>query len=203
MYSITKLFFDFILSFSLLIILLPIVSIISLIIFFKSGSPIFFIQKRIGKNGKSFKMIKLRTMTVGPSLSAENDEKRITNLGRFLRKTSIDEIPVLLNVLKGEMSFVGPRPMPVKYLTRFNDFQIIRLKTRPGITGLAQINGRNNLSWEERFNLDVEYVKTRSFKLDINILFKTVFVVIKQSGVNAKNSEIMPEFFGNKNDNNE
>ena len=203
MYSITKLFFDFILSFSLLIILLPIMSIISLIIFFKSGSPIFFIQNRIGKNGKSFKMIKLRTMTIGPSLSAENDETRITNLGRFLRKTSMDELPVLFNVLKGEMSLVGPRPMPVKYLTRFNDFQIIRLKTRPGITGLAQINGRNNLSWEERFNLDVEYVKTRSFILDINILFKTVFVVIKQSGVNAKNSEIMPEFFGNKNDKNE
>tara|TARA_Y100001935_G_C17040648_1_gene377086 strand:- start:19 stop:543 length:525 start_codon:yes stop_codon:yes gene_type:complete len=162
------------------------------------GFPIFFIHKRLGLNGKPFKMIKFRSMLVGPSISAEDDVKRITKYGRLLRKTSLDEIPVIFNVIKGEMSLVGPRPMPLKYLKRFNDYQIKRLSIKPGITGLAQISGRNNLSWEQRFDLDIKYLLKKSLIFDIYILLKTFMIVFKGDGVNALESEIMPEFMGNR-----
>ena len=141
-------------------------------------------------------------MLVGPSFSAKDDVKRITSLGRLLRKTSLDEIPVLLNVIKGDMSLVGPRPMPLKYLKRFNGHQIKRLNIKPGITGLAQISGRNNLSWEKRFDLDVEYLSKQSLAFDTLILLKTFMIVFKGDGVNAVESEIMPEFMGNEDGNN-
>ena len=168
-YNLFKRFFDFILSFIFLIIFSPFLLIFSFFSFIIQGRPVFFIHERLGIKGRAFKMIKLRTMSNGPSFSAKDDEKRLTKFGRFLRKTSIDEFPVLINVLKGEMSLVGPRPMPLKYFTRFNSYQIRRLDILPGVTGLAQINGRNTLSWEKRFDFDIKYSEKKSFFLDIKI----------------------------------
>ena len=166
-----KILFDILTSFAGLIILSPILLIVSLISFLVQGSPVMFFHKRLGKDAYPFKMVKFRTMLNGPSLSAEHDIKRLTKWGRFLRRTSIDELPVLFNVLKGEMSLVGPRPLPVKYLSRFNSFQKQRMNIKPGITGLAQINGRNHLSWEDRFDYDCEYIQKQSFLLDLMIIF--------------------------------
>jgi len=160
------------------------------------GFPILFSHERLGKDGRPFTMIKFRTMESGKSLSAEHDIIRLTPWGRVLRRTSIDELPVLFNVIKGDMSLVGPRPMPIKYLSRFNESQILRLKVKPGITGLAQVTGRNSLSWEERFQLDVQYVKHNSFVGDLKIILKTFFIVIKGKNVDAEEQEIMPEFLG-------
>ena len=167
MYKLLKRLLD--LSFGLIILLFitPAIITICLASIMIHGFPIFFIHERLGLNGKPFKMIKFRSMLVGPSISAEDDVKRITKLGRLLRKTSLDEVPVLLNVIKGDMSLVGPRPMPLKYLKRFNDNQIKRLNIKPGITGLAQISGRNNLSWEKKFSLDIKYLSKKSFSFDI------------------------------------
>ena len=192
------------LTFSLIILFFisPVMIIICLICVITHGFPIFFIHERLGLNGKPFKMIKFRSMLVGPSISAEDDVKRITKFGRLLRKTSLDEVPVLFNVIKGNMSLVGPRPMPLKYLKRFNDYQIMRLNIKPGITGLAQISGRNNLSWERKFSLDIKYLSKQSFAFDIYILLKTFMIVFKGIGVNSLESEIMPEFMGNEDGNN-
>jgi sugar transferase EpsL len=187
---------DIILSLIGLIILAPIIIATSILSVIFQGLPVFFFHQRLGKNGKLFTLIKLRTMSNGPSLSAKHDITRLTNWGRILRKTSIDELPVLINVLKGEMSLVGPRPLPIKYLQRFNTFQIKRLNVSPGITGLAQINGRNYLSWEKRFEYDVYYVRNRTFLLDIKILFLTVLLVFRGIGISSKDQEIMPEFMG-------
>jgi lipopolysaccharide/colanic/teichoic acid biosynthesis glycosyltransferase len=134
-----------------------------------------------------------------PSLSAEDDRKRLTKWGRFIRHTSLDEFPVLFNVLKGEMSLVGPRPLPIKYLSRFNSYQLKRMSVKPGITGLAQIKGRNHLSWDERFKYDIKYVENYSFFTDIKIILNTIIVVLSGNNVKAKNQEIMPEFMGSKN----
>lgn len=163
------------------------------------GFPILFHHERLGRNGQPFTMVKFRTMSNGNSLSAKHDITRLTACGRVLRRTSIDELPVLFNVIKGEMSLVGPRPMPTKYLPRFNKSQIKRLIVKPGITGLAQVTGRNSLSWEERFGLDVQYVKNNSFKGDCYIILKTLIIVLKGKDVMATNQEIMPEFMGSRN----
>ena len=195
-----KFFFDRIFSLILILLLLPLFIIIIIFNYILQGKPIFFCQKRLGQYGKSFNMIKFRTMKAGPSISASDDEERLTSFGRLLRKFSIDELPTLINVLKFEMSIVGPRPMPIKYLNRFSRIHIRRLNVLPGITGLAQVNGRNKLSWEERFNLDIEYVKNYSIFLDMVILFKTFFIVILAKGVESANSEIMPEFMGSLED---
>ena len=202
MYKLLKRLLD--LSFGLIILLFitPAIITICLASIMIHGFPIFFIHERLGLNGKPFKMIKFRSMLVGPSISAEDDVKRITKLGRLLRKTSLDEVPVLLNVIKGDMSLVGPRPMPLKYLKRFNDNQIKRLNIKPGITGLAQISGRNNLSWEKKFSLDIKYLSKKSFSFDIYILLKTFMIVFKGTGVNSVESEIMPEFMGSDDGNN-
>ncbi len=192
-----KILFDFVASFIGLIVLMPILIIISLINLIFQGFPLFFSHERLGKGGIPFTMIKFRTMTNEPSLSAEHDIIRLTHWGRFLRKTSIDELPVLFNVFKGEMSLVGPRPLPLKYYSRFDSFQKKRMDVKPGITGLAQIRGRNELSWEERFEYDIEYIKKQSFFLDIKIIFKTVLLVIYRKNIDGKNQEIMPEFMGN------
>jgi len=191
-----KQIFDFFISLIGLIILLPFLSLIALISAIFQGFPVLFFHERLGKNGTTFIMIKFRTMTNGPSLSAEHDMTRLTKWGRFLRKTSIDELPVLLNVLKGQMSLVGPRPLPVKYLSRFDSLQLRRLNVKPGITGLAQINGRNRLSWNERFNFDLIYVKEHSFLSDIRIILKTIMILFHKKNVAAKDQEIMPEFMG-------
>ena len=197
-----KRFFDIFISLLILIFFSPLLILITLLNIIFQGFPVIFLHSRLGKNGKSFELIKFRSMINGPSLSAEHDIKRITKWGRILRRTSIDELPVLLNVLKGEMSLVGPRPLPVKYLGRFNFFQKKRLHVLPGITGLAQVKGRNHLSWEERFNYDVDYVKNQSFILDIKILLFTIIIVFRGIGVTSKEQEIMPEFLGEKSSNN-
>lgn len=198
MYNFSKRLIDLFLTFFIFFLISPAIVLICMASVICQGFPIFFIHKRLGLNGKSFKMIKFRSMLVGPSINAEDDVKRITKYGRILRKTSLDEIPVLFNVIKGEMSLVGPRPMPLKYLKRFNDYQIKRLSIKPGITGLAQISGRNNLSWEQRFDLDIKYLLKKSLIFDIYILLKTFIIVFTGDGVNALESEIMPEFMGNK-----
>jgi lipopolysaccharide/colanic/teichoic acid biosynthesis glycosyltransferase len=188
--------FDIFSSLLGLILLLPIMIVVGIISILYQGFPILFSHERLGKDGRPFTMIKFRTMESGNSLSAEHDIIRLTPWGRVLRRTSIDELPVLFNVIKGDMSLVGPRPMPIKYLSRFNEFQILRLKVKPGITGLAQVTGRNSLSWEERFQLDVQYVKHNSFVGDLKIILKTFFIVIKGKNVDAEEQEIMPEFLG-------
>ena len=203
MYYYFKIVLDEIFSFFSLIFLIPILIIVSLACLLAQGRPVFFRDLRLGKKGKPFQMIKFRTMKNGPSLSSEDDEKRLTAFGKFLRKTSIDELPVFFNVLKLDMSIVGPRPLPVKYLNRFDKYQIKRLDVKPGITGLAQINGRNKLSWEDKFFFDVKYVKQKSFLLDLKIIFKTFFTVILAKGVESTDSEIMPEFMGSLKDKND
>ena len=192
--------FDILASFIGLIVLSPILLIVSLMSIFFQGLPVLFFHDRLGKNGISFKMVKFRTMSNGPSISAEHDITRLTKWGRFLRKTSMDELPVLINVIKGEMSLVGPRPLPVKYLPRFNSFQKQRMKIKPGITGLAQIHGRNILSWEDRFKYDIDYIGRQTFLLDLIVIFKTILLVVYRKNIDGKNQEIMPEFMGSDKD---
>ena len=192
-----KRLFDVLASMIGLIILSPIILIAAVISVISQGFPIFFHHERLGRDGFPFTMVKFRTMDNGHSLSAKHDITRLTPWGRVLRRTSIDELPVLFfNVIKGDMSLVGPRPMPTKYLPRFNKSQIKRLNVKPGITGLAQVTGRNSLSWEERFELDVKYVKHNSLIGDLIIILKTLFTVIKGKDVEARDQEIMPEFMG-------
>ncbi|MBH10713.1 MAG: sugar transferase [Candidatus Marinimicrobia bacterium] len=197
--TVLKTIFDIIVSILGLIILFPILIIVCLLSLFFQGLPLFFFHDRLGKDEIKFTMIKFRTMSNGESISAEHDITRLTKWGRLLRKTSIDELPVLINVIKGDMSLVGPRPLPVKYLSRFDSFQKKRMKIKPGITGLAQINGRNRLSWDERFNYDIDYIRKRTFLLDLMIIFKTIFLVTYRKNVDGRSQEIMPEFMGSKN----
>lgn len=198
-----KRFFDIITSLIGLIIFTPLLILISITIFLFDGFPIIFVQPRLGRNKIFFNIIKFRTMKIGDSKSSEEDEIRQTLLGRLLRKTSLDELPVLINVLKGEMSLVGPRPLLIKYSERFNSFQDRRHEVLPGITGLAQIKGRNQISWEEKFNYDIQYIDEHNFLLDIKILFKTVFFVLLFKGTSPEGQDIMSEFMGSKkNENN-
>ena len=194
--------FDLIASLFGIVILFPIIIFTFLINMIVQGFPILFYQQRIGENGIPFILIKFRTMSNEKSLSAIHDISRLTKWGRFLRKTSIDELPALFNVIKGDMSLVGPRPLPLKYLNRFDDYQIKRIEVKPGITGLAQINGRNQLSWEKRFEYDVQYTNNNSFLIDLKIIFKTILLVIRGKNISAKGQEIMPEFMGSKKKNN-
>jgi undecaprenyl phosphate N,N'-diacetylbacillosamine 1-phosphate transferase len=166
----------------------------------KLGSPIFFKQERPGKDEKIFKLYKFRTMTDKKDEKGNllPDEERLTSFGKLLRSTSLDELPELFNILKGEMSFIGPRPLLVEYLSLYNDDQKHRHDVRPGLTGLAQVEGRNLLSWEERFKLDVDYVNNLSFIQDIKIIFKTIKVVFKREGVSSATSQTMEKFTGTK-----
>ena len=182
-----------------LIVISPILLIVGLAIKFKLGSPIFFTQDRLGKDGKVFKMIKFRTMSnktdkFGNLLS---DEERMTSFGKILRSTSIDELPELINVFKGEMSLVGPRPLLVEYKDLYSKEQFRRHEVRPGITGWAQVNGRNSLSWSDRFNLDIEYVDRYNFFMDVKILVMTVGKVIKRDGISQNGNATMEKFNGN------
>jgi len=195
---ILKEFFDRICAVVLIVIISPLLLVISLFIILLNGLPIIFSHNRVGKNKKVFKFYKFRTMknTVSANNDTIKDEDRITKLGRFLRRTSLDELPSLFNLLKGDISLVGPRPLLEKYLTRYNSFQARRHEVKPGITGLAQVNGRNLISWEEKFEYDVYYVDNYSFLLDLKILLLTVTKVFKRSGISPEGSEIMPEFLG-------
>lgn len=162
------------------------------------GRPVFYRDRRSGRKGQAFDLLKFRTMRgLRPGERIPDDDAaRLTRLGAVLRKTSIDELPALLNVLRGEMSLIGPRPLPVRYLERYSDRQRRRLEVRPGISGWAQVNGRNLLSWDERFELDVWYVDNRSLRLDLSILLKTLTAVAGARGVSPTENYTMPEFLG-------
>ena len=191
---------DFIISLLAIILLSPLLVILGLIIFFSFGSPVFFIQIRPGFLGKPFNFFKFRTMTNTKNSDGDllPDKNRLTPLGSFLRKTSLDELPSLWNVLKGNMSLVGPRPLLMEYLPLYSKEQMRRHEVKPGITGWAQINGRNAISWVEKFELDVWYVENQSFWLDIRILLLTIWKVMKREGVSHKKFSTMPQFRGNK-----
>jgi len=183
-----------------LIALSPLLIIIIFIIKLKLGTPVIFSQLRPGLNEKTFKFYKFRTMTNAKSADGSllPDKDRVTPLGNFLRKTSLDELPSLFNVLKGDMSLVGPRPLLVEYLELYSPEQARRHEVKPGITGWAQVNGRNGISWEEKFTLDVWYIDNQSFWLDIKILWKTAWGVLKREGISHPNHVSMEPFRGSK-----
>lgn len=191
---------DFSLALILIILFSPIILIVALLIRLKLGSPIFFIQERPGLKGKIFKIYKFRTMSDQRDSNGQllSDELRLKGFGKFIRKSSLDELPQLFNVLKGEMSFVGPRPLLVEYLKLYNKEQAKRHEVKPGITGWAQVNGRNAISWEEKFKLDVYYVKHISFWLDLKILYLTFFKVLKRKDINSNTNVTMEKFKGNE-----
>ena len=189
---------DLVASFIGVIILFPIFVVVAILVKTKLGSPIFFKQKRIGKNNEEFEMIKFRTMTdekdkLGNLLP---NEERLTKFGKMLRSTSLDEIPELINVLKGDMSLVGPRPLPVRYLPLYSSEQLKRHNVLPGITGWAQVNGRNSITWSEKFALDLWYVENFNIILDFKILFLTVYKVFKRDGINQNDNTVMEAFNG-------
>ena len=189
---------DIIGSLAGLIILSPVFLVVSVLVYSKLGSPIFFTQERVGKDGKIFKMIKFRTMLDSTNKFGEllDDEERLTPFGKKLRSTSLDELPELINVLKGDMSLVGPRPLLVEYIPLYSKHQFRRHEVKPGITGWAQINGRNSIDWETKFDLDVEYVDKFNLIMDIKILFLTVLKVIKRDGINQEGNATMEKFTG-------
>ena len=195
-----KRFFDLFVSILLLIILSPILVILFVLVWIFLGWPVFFAQARPGKDGKIFKLFKFRTMRNARDAQGNllPDEQRLTRLGRFMRSASLDELPELVNVLKGEMSLVGPRPLLIQYLERYTPEQARRHEVLPGITGWAQVNGRNALSWEDKFKLDVWYVDHWSFWLDIKILLLTIGKVFKRESINAPGSATAPEFMGSE-----
>lgn len=189
---------DFVLSLIALIILSPILILFSIIGAIKMGGNPFFTQDRPGKDGKVFKLIKFRTMTNKKDKDGNllPDDQRLTAYGKFLRSTSFDELLELINILKGDMSIIGPRPLLVKYLPLYNDYQKHRHDVRPGLTGYAQVNGRNSISWEERFHLDVQYVQNITFMGDVKIIWDTVYKVLKRDGISSNTSVTMEEFKG-------
>lgn len=189
---------DFILSLIAIILLSPLLLLIAILVRLKLGSPILFKQERPGLNEKIFTLYKFRTMNEKRDEKGGllPDNKRLTNFGRFLRSTSLDELPELFNILKGDMSFVGPRPLLVQYLPLYNSHQRRRHKVRPGLSGLAQVNGRNSISWEEKFELDVHYVENVSFLNDWKIIFLTLKKVILREGINSSSTETMEPFTG-------
>lgn len=193
-----KSLFDKLLALFLIILLLPVYIIVSLLILWKMGSPILFRQKRPGYKEKIFTIYKFRTMTKEKDKNGEllPDEQRLVGVGKFIRSVSLDELPQLLNVLKGEMSFVGPRPLLIEYLPLYNDKQKRRHDAKPGITGWAQVNGRNAISWEQKFELDACYVDNQSFWLDMKILWLTFLKVVKRSGISSSSSATMEKFRG-------
>lgn len=178
----------------------PILIIIAILIRIKLGSPIFFTQDRVGKDGKVFKIVKFRTMLEAYDKFGEplSDKERVTSFGNFLRSTSLDELPELINVLKGDMSLVGPRPLLVEYIGLYSKEQFRRHEVRPGMTGWAQVNGRNNLNWDDKFKMDVEYVDNVNLLLDIKILFLTIFKVLKRDGISKDGHVTMDKFKGNQ-----
>ena len=193
-----KRLFDFIIALSALLTLLPIIIIVAVLIRFKLGSSILFTQDRPGLDGKTFKMMKFRSMLDGKDKQGNllPDDQRMTSFGAFLRSTSLDELPGLFNVLKGDMSLVGPRPLLVQYLPLYNAEQARRHDVRPGITGWAQVNGRNAISWEQKFTFDVWYVDNQNFLLDLKILLLTVKKVFVREGISADGHVTIEPFKG-------
>ena len=191
---------DFICSLIGFIILLPIFLFLTIFLTIANNGKPFFFQQRPGKNNKIFEVVKFRTMNDKKDAQGNllSDKDRLTSLGRFIRKTSLDEIPQLINVIKGDMSLVGPRPLLLEYLRLYNEKQIRRHEVRPGITGWAQINGRNAISWKDKFELDVWYVDNISISLDIRILLLTILKVFKSEGISSDTSLTMEKFEGNK-----
>jgi lipopolysaccharide/colanic/teichoic acid biosynthesis glycosyltransferase len=197
-----KRLFDFLVALCAILALLPVIVVVAVLIRFKLGSPILFTQDRPGLNGKTFKMMKFRTMLDGKDKQGNllPDDERMTPFGAFLRSTSLDELPGLFNVLKGDMSLVGPRPLLVQYLPLYNAEQARRHNVRPGITGWAQVNGRNAISWEQKFKLDVWYVDNQSLLLDFKILLLTVKKVFVREGISADGHVTIEPFKGSNND---
>lgn len=189
---------DFLCASLATVVLSPVIGITAAVVKTKIGSPVIFVQERPGQDGRIFRLYKFRTMTnevdeLGKLLP---DEIRLTKFGKILRSTSLDELPELLNILKGDMSVVGPRPLLVKYLPRYSEHQSRRHEVRPGFTGLAQVNGRNAITWDEKFDLDVKYVDSISFLGDWKIIIQTVKTVLKHEGISASGSVTMDEFMG-------
>lgn len=191
---------DITISLIVLIFLLPLMLLIYLLVIINLGSPAFFLQERVGKDNKIFKMIKFRTMKNSADKNGNllSDNERVTKFGSFLRSFSLDELPELINILKGDMSLVGPRALLVQYLGLYNDEQIRRHEVLPGLTGWAQINGRNSITWSEKFKLDIWYVDNWSLWLDIKIFFLTFWKVLKREGINQSESVTM-EYFNGRN----
>ena len=191
---------DIVLSLCGIIVLSPVLLVLFILVRVKLGSPVLFKQERPGKGEKIFTLCKFRTMTDARDEKGEllPDEVRLTKFGRLLRATSLDELPELFNILKGDMSVIGPRPLLVRYLPRYNSFQRRRHEVRPGLTGLAQVNGRNALTWEEKFEYDVRYVDNLTFAMDVRIFFSTVRAVLKHEGINSETSATMEEFMGSE-----
>jgi lipopolysaccharide/colanic/teichoic acid biosynthesis glycosyltransferase len=195
-----KRLFDIIVSIILLAFFMPVLIILIVIVKFNMGSPVLFRQERPGLNGKIFEIVKFRTMKDAFDSKGDPlpDSERLTKFGKFLRSTSLDELPELWNVLKGEMSIVGPRPLLVEYLELYSEEQKKRHLVRPGITGLAQVSGRNAISWDEKFALDLSYVKNHSLKMDLIIILKTIYKVILRSEISGQGEVTYPKFTGSK-----
>lgn len=195
-----KRIFDLTLSCALIIVFFPFLVLVVCVVFFRLGAPVLFFQDRPGLDGRIFKMVKFRTMLNSTDSNGYPlpDSERMTPLGLFLRASSLDELPELWNVIKGDMSLVGPRPLLVEYLPLYNRSQRRRHEVRPGITGWAQVNGRNTLSWEEKFELDVWYVDNRTLWLDLKIIFLTIKKVLVRDGISADGEVTMPKFTGSQ-----
>ena len=193
--------FDIVFSAGWLIGFSPLLLVVAILVRLKLGSPVLFVQERPGQRAKPFRMVKFRTMTDERDVAGEllPDEQRLTPFGKFLRSSTLDEFPEMWNVLTGEMSVVGPRPLLMRYVSRYSAFQARRMELKPGVTGWAQVNGRNSLSWEEKFALDVWYVDHRTFWLDMKIVVMTFFKVFARSGINAGEGKTMDEFRGSNN----
>ena len=191
--------FDIVFSAGWLIGFAPLLLVVAILVRLKLGSPVLFVQERPGLRARPFRMVKFRTMTDerGPDGELLPDEQRLTSFGKFLRSTTLDEFPEMWNVLLGDMSVVGPRPLLMRYVARYDAFQARRMEVRPGVTGWAQVNGRNSLSWEEKFALDVWYVDHRSFWLDMKIVVMTFFRVFARTGIEARSGGAVEEFRGN------
>lgn len=200
--NILKPIFDYTFSFLLILILSPLLLLLIILLYFFNQKNVFFFQSRPGKNERVFRIIKFKTMTDEKDQNGNllPDEKRLTKMGRFVRKTSLDELPQLFNVLKGDMSFIGPRPLLVSYLTLYNDEQKKRHNIKPGITGWAQVNGRNAITWEQKFIFDVFYVNNISFTLDLKIFLLTIKKVLKSEGINTIGVATTESFKGNDNE---
>lgn len=197
-YKYIKRILDIISSLLAIIILSPLLAVTAVLVKTKLGSPVLFKQERPGKDEKIFTLMKFRTMTDERDENGEllPDEVRLTKFGKFLRSTSIDELPELFNILKGDMSVIGPRPLLVEYIPRYNEHQHRRHEVRPGLSGWAQVNGRNTVSWEDKFDMDVHYVDNYNFAMDVKILFMTVLNVIKKEGISSETSATMEVFMG-------
>jgi len=198
MYPFLKRLLDVLSSGVLILLLLPVGILLTLVVRWKMGAPVLFCQDRPGLNGSLFRLCKFRTMldAAGNNGKPLEDSDRLTPLGRWMRKCSLDELPGLFNILKGDMSLVGPRPLLPQYLGRYTSEQARRHAVKPGMTGWAQVNGRNAITWEEKFALDVWYVDNRSFWLDLKILAMTAWKVLKREGISAQGEATMPEFMG-------